>query len=897
MSNKTWRILLTVTFIMAMLFSVGMAAHADESTVVTIGNVVGGPGTEIQVPVYLNSTGNVAVGQFDMYYDSALLTYTGYSRGDLVASTSHSFIVSNPSTGPKRTRVIISSNPKAAIPAGSGTLIILRYQVAAGAQPGQSCALQLINNPPTSTLKLNDVNNAVIPTTWYDGQFSVPGGGSITLSVDPAAVTLNVGATRAITATVDPNDATLSYSSSNEAVAAVDTTGTITALSPGDADITVTASKAGYTTATATVAVTVNAPADTEAPAWPEGSILTAAASGGSVDLSWPAATDNVGVTGYQVYQNSALVDTVSGATRNYNVTGLIPGSYTFSVKAVDAATNTSAALDANASVALATDKTLQIFGTGVNHDVNINATDWAGFTLQDRYYSSNNSYNFHKIVKTRGYSLWDVIGTDNLKTDQDYDVTFIASDGFKTVRKVSQLNGYFYYPDLYTEASKVTVGPMLDFYKAELVSVQANPLTGPVIWSDRELAAGDADSGAVRVVFGQANASDKNESRWAKYVVKILVGQDAVAPAWPEGSALTAAASGTSVALSWPAATDDVGVTGYNVYQGETLLTETPITTTSYNVTGLAPGSSYTFSVKAVDAAGNASAPLTADATTALGAITLSASPASAALIAGNTQAITATVDPADASLSYVSSDTSVAAVDAGGVISAVGAGSATITVTASKAGYNDATATVQVTVNTAAETDQVAPVWPTASALTATVAADGVSVALSWTAATDNIAVTGYKVYQNGTLITTVPVTGTSYTATGLTVNTQYTFRVTAGDAAGNWTGNGPSATVITTTPTTDTSPPYWPAGSGVTASGATHFGVNLSWTAAGDNVGVTGYRIYKNGTLIDTVSGTGYSATGLSANTMYTFRITAGDAAGNWSRSGVSVTVTTP
>jgi hypothetical protein len=60
---------------------------------------------------------------------------------------------------------------------------------------------------------------------------------------------------------------------------------------------------------------------------------------------------------------------------------------------------------------------------------------------------------------------------------------------------------------------------------------------------------------------------------------------------------------------------------------------------------------------------------------------------------------------------------------------------------------------------------------------------------VALSWSASTDNIAVTGYKVYKNGAAVATVG--GTSYTATGLSANTSYNFQVTAIDAASNESG----------------------------------------------------------------------------------------------------------
>lgn len=78
----------------------------------------------------------------------------------------------------------------------------------------------------------------------------------------------------------------------------------------------------------------------------------------------------------------------------------------------------------------------------------------------------------------------------------------------------------------------------------------------------------------------------------------------DTVAPTAP-----TLAASGTTSTttnLSWSGATDNVGVTGYDVYQGTSLIGSTASTT--YTVTGLTPSTTYSFSVKAKDAAGNAS-------------------------------------------------------------------------------------------------------------------------------------------------------------------------------------------------------------------------------------------------------------------------------------------------
>ncbi|MCP2260471.1 chitinase [Streptoalloteichus tenebrarius] len=81
----------------------------------------------------------------------------------------------------------------------------------------------------------------------------------------------------------------------------------------------------------------------------------------------------------------------------------------------------------------------------------------------------------------------------------------------------------------------------------------------------------------------------------------------DTQAPSAP-GNLRGAGATASSVDLAWDAATDNVTVTGYDVYQGETRVGTTA--RTSFTVSGLAPKTAYTFTVRARDAAGNVSAP-----------------------------------------------------------------------------------------------------------------------------------------------------------------------------------------------------------------------------------------------------------------------------------------------
>jgi len=83
--------------------------------------------------------------------------------------------------------------------------------------------------------------------------------------------------------------------------------------------------------------------------------------------------------------------------------------------------------------------------------------------------------------------------------------------------------------------------------------------------------------------------------------------------------------------------------------------------------------------------------------------------------------------------------------------------------------------------------------------------------------------------------------------------------------------------------------------------TASDVTADSVTLTWAASTDNVGVTSYQVLRStgdgpATLVATVSGTTYTASGLTAETSYTFTVRARDAAGNVSPASPARTVTT-
>jgi hypothetical protein len=253
-----------------------------------------------------------------------------------------------------------------------------------------------------------------------------------------------------------------------------------------------------------------------------------------------------------------------------------------------------------------------------------------------------------------------------------------------------------------------------------------------------------------------------------------------------------------TGFTLGWNPATDNVGVSGYNVYLGGAKVATVGASQTvpalgslGYVFNGLNCGTAYQIAISAFDAAGNTSAPATLSASTAT---CPSAVPAPTGL--------QATVDSAN-------------------------------------------------------------------------------HVTLSWSAVSS---ATGYYLWLNGQRM--LQVSGTSFGYGVLTCGQTFTLGIQTIVA------NGDVSVVATTTattnpcgsPTPDTVAPSTPGSLSVSAQGTTTF--TLSWAAASDNVGVTGYKLFLNGNQIATTAGTSYGFSALGCGTNYTLGVAAYDAAGNTS-----------
>jgi subtilisin family serine protease/chitodextrinase len=162
--------------------------------------------------------------------------------------------------------------------------------------------------------------------------------------------------------------------------------------------------------------------------------------------------------------------------------------------------------------------------------------------------------------------------------------------------------------------------------------------------------------------------------------------------------------------------------------------------------------------------------------------------------------------------------------------------------------------------------------------------------SIDLSWNPSTDNVGVSVYDVYKNGVLEGSL--SGNVYSISGLTASTSYSFYVIAKDASGN--ASVASATLNVTTADPDTTPPTAPTG--LISFNITSTSLDLSWTTSTDNVGVTGYDIYKDGVLEGSTTNLNYTVAGLSASTSYSFYVKAKDAAGNESAVSNFIQATT-
>jgi chitodextrinase len=352
-------------------------------------------------------------------------------------------------------------------------------------------------------------------------------------------------------------------------------------------------------------------------------------------------------------------------------------------------------------------------------------------------------------------------------------------------------------------------------------------------------------------------------------------------------------AISSRQINLNWSGATDNVAVTGYRIFRnGEHFATLGNVS--SYQDTLALPGTTYVYTIRAVDAAGNVSSLSPAASATTPPAAADTTPPTTP----GGLNAIAVSPTQIDLNWLPASDDVVLAGYRVyrnGALVIVLGDSTAyqdtgltpstvySYNVDAYDAAGNASGLSAPANAATFALPDTTAPTAP--NGLVAA-AISSFQINLSWLAATDDVGVTGYRVFRNGVFLTDLPNV-TAYEDIGLAASTTYTYRVRAFDAAGNVSSQSNAASASTPA-IPDTTPPTTP--SGLAANAVSSSQIELSWSPSTDNVAVTGYRVYQNGVFLAAVGNvTAYQVTGLAGSTSYTYHVDAVDAVGN--ASGIS------
>lgn len=145
------------------------------------------------------------------------------------------------------------------------------------------------------------------------------------------------------------------------------------------------------------------------------------------------------------------------------------------------------------------------------------------------------------------------------------------------------------------------------------------------------------------------------------------------------------------------------------------------------------------------------------------------------------------------------------------------------------------------------------------------------------------------GGSTWTDATTTASLGATSTVATITGLTANTDYKFRLSV--VGGHFEGR---SAILNESMFVDTQAPTAPTNLTLLDSNTTS--IRFSWNASTDNLAVTGYEVYRGATLLETVTATQYTASGLTADTAYSFTVRARDAAGNWSAASSALNART-
>ncbi|NBQ43996.1 MAG: hypothetical protein EBU23_16415, partial [Mycobacteriaceae bacterium] len=347
----------------------------------------------------------------------------------------------------------------------------------------------------------------------------------------------------------------------------------------------------------------------------------------------------------------------------------------------------------------------------------------------------------------------------------------------------------------------------------------------------------------------------------------------------------VTSTTANGSLTLSWTPGVDFVNETGYGIYRNGVLVDSVAAPATSYALTGVAFGT-YLYQVDAYVAGVGARGALSA-----IDTIVVAPPPAPGAPTALK-HVVTSTTVNGSLTLSWTPAvdqvaETSYGIYRNGVLVDSVAAPATSYALSGVAFGtylYQvDATVLGLVrgarsAVDTIVVAPPVAPGAPTALRHTITATQANGSVTLSWTPAVDLVNESGYGIYRNGVLIDSVAAPATSYTQ-AVAFGT-YLYQV---DAYVSGLVRGALSAVDTAIVVAPPAPPAPLPGAPtlaapVVTTTATNGTVALSWTPAADGIAKTGYGIYRNGVLVDSVLATATTYSQVVAFGTYTYQVDA-------------------
>ena len=358
-----------------------------------------------------------------------------------------------------------------------------------------------------------------------------------------------------------------------------------------------------------------------------------------------------------------------------------------------------------------------------------------------------------------------------------------------------------------------------------------------------------------------------------------------------PGAPTSVSATSGVSqrATVSWTAPSSNGGsaITGYIVSASPSITPVTVTGATSATITGLTNDTAYTFTVAAVNAVGTGPSSSPSSAVTPIDTAPDAPTSVTADVSAAQQQAVVSWTVPANNGGQSISNYT-VNVITGGSTVSTVPAGtstSATITGLTNGTSYTfTVTATNSVGTSDASTASSAAiPYTVPGTPSVVSISSTNGSATLSWSAPASNggRAISDYTITASPS-ITSVTTSSTSYTVTGLTNGTTYTFSVVANNLRGS--SSAATFSAVTPMPVAPSAPRTLSADMTVASAQA-----NLSWLAPEDDGGdaIQQYTITASATgasdIVRTTSSTSYAFTGLTNGVSYTFSVTATNSAG--------------